>query len=413
MNPVKAIQSCRLCKGSDLQDVIDLGQQYLASRFPRPGDPDTPKASLTLCMCSTCYLIQLRQEILASELYEQEYGYRSGISNTMREHLLNYKNEIESKVDLEKGDLVLDIGSNDATMLHMYSENFKRIGMDPTGKQFAEHYGPVELVPTYFTRENFQNVFGPAKCKVVSSISMFYDLPDPVQFAKDIYEILDENGIWTCEQSYLFSMLKTNSFDTICHEHLEYYALHQIVEIAKRARFKIIDVSFNSCNGGSFRIYFAKQFSDRHTECQSLVESILAQEKADEISNPQIYLDFMQRAKEQVYALNTFIEACNEKGEETWVYGASTKGNVLLQFADLGPQKIRYAVERNPSKFGKMTPTGIPIISEEQMRSAPPKNLLVLPWHFRNEIVARESEFLAKGGRILFPLPTFSVVSPQ
>jgi NDP-4-keto-2,6-dideoxyhexose 3-C-methyltransferase len=311
-------------------------------------------------------------------------------------------------VNLEPNDAVLDIGSNDSTMLQYYNTNLKRIGMDPTGNQFKEYYDAVELVPTYFTKANFQQVYGNLRCKVISSISMFYDLPDPVQFATDIHDILDDEGIWTCEQSYLLSMLETNSIDTICHEHLEYYAIRQIKEIADRAGFKIIDVSFNDCNGGSSRVYFAKKLS-KHKE--AALDAVLAKEEAAGLNKINAFIDFMERVNVQVNKLNKFIESARKEGKETWVYGASTKGNCLLQYANLGESSLRYAVERNPQKIGKMTATGIPIISEETMRSSPPAYLLVLPWHFRTEIVQRENDFLKQGGGLIFPFPEFTVVS--
>jgi NDP-4-keto-2,6-dideoxyhexose 3-C-methyltransferase len=397
---------CRLCKSVGLTQVIDLGEQYITSRFPKYGDWSTPKIAISLSQCNDCFLIQTSQTTAAADMYEHEYGYRSGISNTMRAHLQKYQQEIIGKVNLQPDDAVLDIGSNDSTMLQYYDTNLKRIGVDPTGNQFKEYYGKVELIPTYFTKANFQKVYGSTRCKIVSSISMFYDLPDPVQFATDIHDILDDEGIWTCEQSYLLSMLESNSIDTICHEHLEYYAIRQIKEIADRADFKIIDVSFNDCNGGSSRVYFAKK-SSQHKE--AILDSILAKEEAAGLNTINAYIDFMERVNIQVNKLTEFIHSARKEGKETWVYGASTKGNCLLQYANLGESFLRYAVERNPQKVGKMTATGIPIISEETMRSSPPAYLLVLPWHFRTEIIERESDFLKTGG-LIFPFPEFTIV---
>jgi NDP-4-keto-2,6-dideoxyhexose 3-C-methyltransferase len=395
-----------LCKSVALTKVIDLGEQYITSRFPNYGDWSTPKIAISLSQCNDCFLIQTSQTTAAADMYEHEYGYRSGISNTMRAHLQKYQQEILGKVNLEPDDAVLDIGSNDSTMLQYYDTNLKRIGIDPTGNQFKEYYGKVELIPTYFTKANFQKVYGSTRCKIVSSISMFYDLPDPVQFATDIHDILDDEGIWTCEQSYLLSMLESNSIDTICHEHLEYYAIRQIKEIADRAGFKIIDVSFNDCNGGSSRVYFAKK-SSQHKEV--ILGNILAKEEAAGLYTINAFVDFMERVNTQVKRLTEFIDSARKEGKETWVYGASTKGNCLLQYANLGESSLRYAVERNPQKVGKMTATGIPIISEETMRSSPPAYLLVLPWHFRTEIIERESAFLKTGG-LIFPFPEFTVV---
>jgi len=413
MNVVKNIKNCRLCDSENLDIIISLGEQYITSRFPNYGDFSTPKTNIDLCICKKCRLLQLYQTTIQSELYEYEYGYRSGISNTMREHLKQYQEEILQIVNLNDGDTIVDIGSNDSTMLQYYSSKLKRIGVDPTGNQFKQYYNEVELLPTYFTYSNFTNIYGNLKCKLVSSISMFYDLPKPVEFAKDIYNILDNDGIWTCEQSYLLSMLKTNSIDTICHEHLEYYSLHQIKEIADRANFKIIDVKFNNCNGGSFRIYFSKKTSNCYQENIDLINKILQEEIDFGIMNDNIFINFMKNCNIEISKLKEFIKIINKNGKKIYVYGASTKGNCLLQYANINENDINYAVERNPLKVGKMTSTGIKIIIEEKMRESPPDYLLVLPWHFKDEIILRESEFLKNGGQLVFPFPNFQIISSK
>lgn len=405
---------CRICKNSNLVDVIDLGQQVITSRFPLYGDFSTPSTPIVLSLCTECSLVQLKYSTNASELYEYEYGYRSGINNTMRQHLKSYNDEILSKVvGLTDGDAVVDIGSNDSTMLQNYSSKLKRIGVDPTGKQFSQYYGDVELIPTYFTLSNFRNVYSDIRPKVVSSISMFYDLPDPVQFARDIHTILADDGIWTCEQSYLLTMLRRNSIDTICHEHLEYYSLTAVKQIADMADFKIIDIKFNECNGGSFRIYFAKKSCDSYTEASDLVSKIIEDEREYGIKNPDLYTRFMEGCDYEITKLNQFIDAVNKCGQTIQIYGASTKGNCLLQYGRIGEREIRYAVERNLSKVGKMTSTGIGIIAEETMRANPPNYLLVLPWHFREEIIQREDEFLENGGQLIFPFPHFEIYSKK
>ena len=411
MSIITNIETCRICESFELIDVITLGEQYITSRFPIYGDYSTPKTKIDLCMCENCGLLQLKQTTLSDELYKYEYGYRSGISNTMRNHLKEYQEEILSKIELNAGDTIVDIGSNDSTMLQYYSNKYNRIGVDPTGKQFYEYYKDVKLIADYFTLNNFKNEYQDLKCKIVSSISMFYDLPNPVQFAKDIYEILDDDGIWTCEQSYLITMLKMNSVDTICHEHLEYYTLKQIKYIADQANFKIIDVLFNECNGGSFRIYFAKRKSSKYIENIDLINKILNDEIEYGIMNEQIFKDFMDRINNEVDKLKNFIDCVNKNGKNVYIYGASTKGNCLLQYANINKKKIKYAVERNLNKVGKMTSTGIEIISEETMRKNPPNYLLVLPYHFRNEIIEREKDFLDNGGQLIFPFPNFEIYS--
>ena len=411
---VNKSQKCRICNSEHMNTVISLGEQYITSRFPIYGDFSTPKTQIHLSLCSECGLLQLEETVNPSELYEYEYGYRSGISHTMRAHLKQYQEEIVSWVTLNPGDVVVDIGSNDSTLLQLYSTDLKRIGIDPTGNQFESYYGDVELIPTYFTVDEFRKVYQTEKCKVVSSISMFYDLPNPVQFAKDIYEILDEDGIWTCEQSYMPTMLKSNSIDTICHEHLEYYALTQIKRIADMANFKIIDVTLNECNGGSFRVYFAKQGSTRFVEHTEKIQSWLKEEDELGIMREDTYRRFIENCDKEIDKLCYFVRDILPSNHKTmYVYGASTKGNCLLQYANLGEQCMKYAVERNPNKIGKMTCTGIEIISEETMRQQPPNYLLVLPWHFKREIIEREDEFLTNGGQLVFPFPHFEIVSKK
>jgi hypothetical protein len=276
---IETITQCRICKSEKLEDVIDLGTQMITSRWPVYGDNSTPRTPISLCACQECNLLQLRQTTFASEMYEYDYGYRSGISNTMRTHLKEYREEMASKVVLNDSDIVVDIGSNDSTMLQLYDSKLRRVGIDPTGSQFAQYYGDVSLLPTYFTKDVFNNAYPGEKAKIVSSISMFYDLPDPVQFASDIESILADDGVWTCEQSYMPMMIDTNSVDTICHEHLEYYGLKQIKLIADKANLKIIDVQFNSCNGGSSRIYFAKLCNPIAQKNTALLESVLQKEE--------------------------------------------------------------------------------------------------------------------------------------
>jgi hypothetical protein len=391
--------------------VIDLGDQYLTSRFPKKNDNSTPVSPMVLLKCSRCGLVQLKDSLDSKEMYESQYGYRSGISNTMRCHLEKYNCQIRSKIRIDPGDHVLDIGCNDGTMLRFYPFGNK-IGIDPTGIQFSEYHEGLKIIPNYFSFQNLYEKIDPSiKFKVISSISMFYDLPDPVQFAKDIFSCLDDEGIWTMEQSYIGSMIERKSFDTICHEHLEYYALRQISWIAEQAKLKIIDVEFNDCNGGSFRIYLAKE-SSSHQECTLLIQEILEKEKY--LDDVQTYSRFMEECNYEMEKLKMFIHTLHENGKSIYVYGASTKGNTLLQYINASNKILSYAVERNMDKVGRMTPgTNIEIISEETMRKAPPDYLLVLPWHFREEIIEREDKFINSGGQLIFPLPKFEIISKK
>lgn len=404
------ITQCRICNSELLTDVISLGEQYITSRFPDIGAMSVPKTGVTLCLCAECNFLQLRQCINLADIYEHDYGYVSGISNTMQEHMAEYFSEINKISLLNPGDVVMDIGSNDGTLLNMYPDNIRRIGVDPVGNLFANNY---ELLPTYFTKDNIQNKFGKLQCKMISSVSVFCDAHDPVQFAKDVHECLDINGIWTCEQTYMPFILNRNSVDTICHEHIGYYCLKQLKVIGDKADLKIVHVGFNECNGGSFRVYFARRDSTLYSENKLLIDTIIETEDAKKLDKPQTFIDFLEDCKVQTQKLVMLINAINANGEQVYVYGASTKGNCLLQYAGIGPDKIPFAVERNIKKVGKMTSTGIPIISEDTMRANPPRFMLVLPWNFADEIVAREEAFLESGGQFIFPFPTIKVYSKQ
>jgi len=404
------MNTCRICRSTDCEDIINLGNQVITSRFPKLGDYSTPSTPICLIQCNNCKLVQLKQYLDGSDLYEHEYGYRSGINNTMREHLKNYNKYVQTYINLEDGDTVLDIGSNDATFLKNYDSKIKKVGIDPTGKQFAEYYENIKLLPTYFTKEAIHANMPDCKFKIVTSISMFYDLPDPVQFAKDIYNVLADDGIWSLEQSYILTMIKMKSIDTICHEHIEYYSVMSIKEIMDRAGFKIIDIKENDCNGGSFRITVAKKESTKFIEATHLVREYLDNEELHKLSDPNTYRAFLKDCDYEVKKLKLLIKAINDSGKKAYIYGASTKGNCLLQYANIGPELIRYAVERNPQKIDKMTSTHIRIISEETMRENPPDYLLVLPWHFKEEIIKRESVFLENGGQFIFPFPSLSIV---
>ena len=403
------LSQCRICKSKDLIEVVNLGEQYLASRFPYENEKGkVPKSPVVLVMCIKCSLVQLKYTIKQMDMYEYDYGYKSSISNTMREHLKLYNSEVQKIVKLTKNDWVLDIGSNDGTFLDYYPE-CNKLGCDPTGKQFADYYLYKNLVPTYFSFENIRSKFPLEKFKIITSIAMFYDLPDPVQFVKDVCKLLTDDGIWSFEQSYALYMVNKNSLDTICHEHLEYYNIKNILDILKKSNMKCIDVSFNESNGGSMRFVVAKK--------ESIYEEIDLTdflEKEKHLYNPKTYHEWFENCSKEIAKTVDFIYKIKNNGEKIYVYGASTKGNTLLQFANIDSYDIDYAVERNPDKFNRFTPgTNIPIIMEEEMHKDPPKYMLVLPWHFKDEIVKRESEYLNDGGTLIFPLPEFTLITKK
>ena len=415
---IKAIEECRICGNRDLIRVVNLGIQALSGRFPSADEPDPPKAPLELVKCDdsrdsrACGLLQLKHSVPLEELYSHDYGYRSGINQTMRMHLKGVVQRVQQMVDLCGGDVVLDIGSNDATLLKYYeTPGLRRLGIDPTGEQFSEYYTEdIALISDYFSAANYFSVCPDKQAKVITSIAVFYDLEAPMDFVKDIGGILASDGIWVLEQSYMPAMLKANSFDTVCHEHLEYYSLKQIDWVLRKNDLRIFDVEFNDAYGGSFRVYACHSNSVFESN-QKLIDLAFSNEEELNLDSERPYREFKERAFRIRDELYDFLTREKAKGKSIYIYGASTKGNVLLQFCNIDHTLITAAADRNPEKFGRRTPgTNIPIISEDEARKARPDYFLVLPWHFKTEFIEREADFLASDGKLVFPLPEIEVV---
>lgn len=417
MGTFRRIDSCRICGNAELSPIIALGNQYLTGVFPRSREEPLTCGPLSLVRClpgsgDACGLVQLEHSYSSAEMYGERYGYRSSLNSSMVAHLRSKVDGLTNRVTLEAGDVVLDIGSNDGTTLGFYPETLTRIGMDPTASKFAAFYKPgIRLVPDFFSADRFDSEVGGAKAKIVSSIAMFYDLDDPLDFVRQLAGVLHDDGIWHFEQSYLPRMLETNGYDTICHEHVEYYSLAQIDWMLTRAGLRIIDVELNDVNGGSFAVTACKL--DAHfANGSSTRERILSSERAAGLHTDKPYAQFADRVRQHRRDLPGIIGSLRRDGFLTLGYGASTKGNVILQYCGITPVEIPYIAEVNEEKFGAFTPgTGIPIISEQEAHAMKPDYLLAMPWHFRNSLVSREKKFLDAGGRMIFPLPEIDIVT--
>ena len=411
MTGVTTLTSCRLCGSEGLVTVLDLGEQALTGVFPASVDERVAEGPLRLVWCRSCTLLQLANSFEPTEMYGDNYGYRSGLNRSMSQHLARKARGLETLVGLTSGDVVLDIGSNDGTLVASYSTSpLRRIGIDPTAKRFAQYYPPgAEAIPDFFSAEKFREVSS-APARIVTSVAMFYDLESPVGFARDVRECLARDGVWHLEQSYMPSMLRSTAYDTVCHEHLEYYSLATIRRILGDADLEVIDVRFNRVNGGSFAVTAARRDSP-FTPHDVLINWFIAQEERLGLGTPGPFRRFEERVFQHRTDLSQLIRAIRAGGESVMGYGASTKGNVLLQFCGFGPAEIEAIAEVNEDKFGRVTPgSGIPIIPEAEMRARRPDYLLVFPWHFRDGIVDREEEYLRAGGRLIFPLPEIEIV---
>jgi hypothetical protein len=330
----------------------------------------------------------------------------------MVDHLAHKVRQLERLVAPAAGDTVLDIGSNDATLLKAYGTGgLRRIGIDPTGAKFSAYYpAGVALVPDFFSAANFRKASS-QPARIVTSIAMFYDLDEPIVFAREVASVLAQDGIWHFEQSYMPSMLRLNSYDTICHEHLEYYSLAVVERILDAAGLKVVDVAMNNVNGGSFAVTAAHRGYDGIPANRAVIDWLLAQEERMGLHTPKPFRDFEERVFRHRDDLTRLIRALVADGKKVLGYGASTKGNVVLQFCGLGPADIPAIAEVNTEKFGRVTPgTHIPIISEQQAKSMQPDYFLVLPWHFKDGILRREKDYLAGGGKFIFPFPEIEIV---
>jgi hypothetical protein len=413
----KEITKCRICGNQNLQPIIDLGSMALTGIFPKPGEL-VASAPLEIVKCwdggmgSCCGLVQLKHTCDLEQLYGDNYGYRSGLNSSMVEHLKGLVKEIEKRIQLTPDDLVVDIASNDGTLLSSYPSNLglRLVGLDPVAHKFKEYYPEqVQYIPDFFSADLVKEKIG-KQARVITSIAMFYDLEDPVDFVQQIYDTLTEDGIWMFEQSYLPAMIKNTSYDTICHEHLEYYGLKQIKWLMDKVGFKIIDVAFNDSNGGSFCLTVAKNKSN-YSSNEALIKAIIQEEEDGGFNQLAVYEEFKMKVLRHKHDLLEFVAGLRKAGKKVFGYGASTKGNVILQYCGLTAADIPYIAEVNENKFGRVTPgTNIPIISEKEAKALRPHHFMVLPWHFKEHIINREAQYLSDGGNLIFPLPRLEVL---
>ncbi|MDX2194675.1 MAG: class I SAM-dependent methyltransferase [Gemmatimonadales bacterium] len=409
---VTMIEACRLAGSRDLVDVLDLGEQALTGVFPRSASEPVTRGPLRLCFSPTSGLLQLRHSYDLGEMYGDNYGYRSGLNASMVAHLRAKVAALVARAPLRPGDVVLDIGSNDSTTLQAYPDCGQTLlGIDPTGRKFGHFYPKhIRLVADFFTAATYRQAMGERRARIVTSISMFYDLERPLDFVRDVAAILADDGIWHFEQSYMPTMLERDAYDTVCHEHLEYYALRPVLWMLERAGLELVDVELNDVNGGSFALTAQRKGGPQPVQHEAIA-ALLERERAMGIDTLAPYEAFRARVQAHRDELVRTVRGLTAAGRTVLGYGASTKGNVLLQYCGFTPADIPCIAEVNPDKFGRLTPgTHIPIVSEAEARARRPDYFLVLPWHFRTHLVERERDFLAEGGRMLFPLPRIEVV---
>tara|TARA_B110000285_G_scaffold194195_2_gene223684 strand:+ start:1435 stop:2688 length:1254 start_codon:yes stop_codon:yes gene_type:complete len=399
---------CRNCKKKSFSLISKIGDQPISSIFLEK-KRYIKNYSLNLFECNYCKLIQLSKIPGLQDMYGSTYGYKTSISGLMVKHLKNKFNRIKKLKILQQNPNILDIGSNDGTFLNFFANDLKKknlTGIDPSANAFTKSYNKkIKVIVNFFNKESIKNYFKNIKFSVITSFAMFYDVEDPNSFCKNIYKLLDKNGIWVLEFSYFPLLLKNLTYDQICHEHVMYYTLNTFNNIIKKNKLKIIDYTLNEINGGSIEILCSKKNSNIKA-MKTKIDKILIEEK--KISNKD-YDKFNLRIQNSKKNLQLFLK--NIKKKEIIGYGASTKGNVILNYCGISNKNIPFICDANPTKIGKFTPgSHIPIISKIKMRKINPKYLLVLIWSFRSEVIEQEKKFIKKGGKLLFPLPDFHIV---
>ena len=404
-----SIRRCRVCRTERLAEILDFGDLVLTGVFPATADEVVPSGRVRLVLCQECGLVQLGDTFPPEDMYGDNYGYRSGLNASMVAHLERIAHRLESRGQLQEGDHVLDIGANDGTLLRSYrTPGLRRIGIDPTIAKFREYYpDDIAAVDDFFGADAYwANASAPAS--IVTSIAMFYDLEDPVAFARDIASVLTDDGVWYFEQSYMPWMLRSGAYDTICHEHLEYYSLTTIKRILDDAGLHLVDAATNAVNGGSISVVASRSpGSGPSVYAQWLLE----QERNDRVHSPEAWVEFRQKVMARQKDLHSLLSRLVDSGATVMALGASTKGNVLVLTTPVTEQLVSKVGDVNPYKFGRFLPgSGIPIVSEVEVLAENPDYLLILPWHFRETFMVSLAPYLARGGRLIFPLPDLEVV---
>lgn len=412
------INSCRICGSKKLLKIVDLKKQYIQGSFIKKNYPKpfSKKIPLELLLCKKCSLVQTSYTINKNLLYNN-YWYSSGINLTMKNHLKGLASEVKKIFSKSKSKIkILDIGCNDGTLLKYFNNQFKKYGIDPSQITNKINNKNIKVFNDFFPPKKTELKNMKIKFNVITSIAMFYDIDDPNEFVKKIKYYLCRNGVWVFELSYLVDMIKLNSFDTICHEHLEYYSIMSLSYLLKMNKLKIFKVSQNSINGGSIRCYVTHENNNLFSNSldDKKIKKLIDYEKKIKVNSVSYYSKFNTKISRIKKKLLFIINKINQKSKKIYILGASTKGNTILQYLGLDKKNIPIAIERNKSKVGAKTiGSEIKIVDEKIIKEDPPNFMLVLPWHFRSEILKREINFINKGGSLIFPLPNIYIVNKK
>lgn len=402
---------CRNCKTKNVKKVFDLGELYYTGKFPSNKKIRLGKGELGLSFCKNCTLVQLNKSYNTNYLFSKDYGYKTGVNFTMRNHMKNIHDILTKKIKLKKDDYIMDIASNDGTLLNLFNNNLNKVGVDPILSRYREEYKKVKYkISNFFSEEVLKKNKINKKFKVITALSVFYDLDNPNNFLKDIEKVLDDNGICLIEHADLYSIIKFNMFDTICHEHVAYYSTQIMINMAKKNNLKVFDLKSNDINGGSTQYFICKKNANLSVNHKAL-KKYINKEKVIGVSRFKTIVNFYKKIKQKKISTIKLLISLRKKNKKIYGYGASTKGNVLLQYYGIDNQIIPMIADRNPYKYGRFTPGSlIKIVSEKTIRKLKPDYFFVLPWHFKKEIIQREKPIRKKGTKFIFPLPNLRII---
>ena len=403
------IKQCRNCKSKKLITLFSLGNLCFTGKFSSLND-NIKKKPVTVVLCKSCELVQLAHNYDLKYLYGPDYGYRTGINRTMTDHVKKITQTLAKKTSLKKNDLVLDIASNDGTLLNSYKKNIIKFGVDPILNKYNKNYKNIRYSISGFFSASKVKEKTKKKFKIISALSVFYDLLNPNKFLRDVKTLLLPEGVFLLEFADLASIIKYKMFDTICHEHLEYYSSKVIINLVKKNDLRVFDIKQNFINGSSKQYYICHKNSKIKSKSK-IINKTLRSESKLKLNTVKTFKEFIQKINFLKTRLNNKIKYIRRNNQSIHCYGASTKGNVLLQYFNIDNKKISFAAERNKNKYGLVTPgSKIKIISEENSRKMKPDYYLVLPWHFKKEILKREKNTLRTGTKFIFPLPNFEII---
>ena len=417
------LKKCKICGNKNLKKVLFINEQYISATFVKTNKNNKLtkiKTPLTLVLCDKskkkdgCGLLQL-YEITKPDLLYRKYFYRSATNDTMRKDLKEVVTSVDKIAKPKKNDLIVDIGSNDCTLLNFYKKKYKLVGFEPARNiNYIKKGRRIQVFKNYFNYKDFKKKYYNKKAKIITSCAMFYDIAEPIKFIKDIDKMLHNNGIWCVQISYLASMINFNNFYDICHEHLSYYSIETFEKLLKDFNLKCFYAETNSVNGGSIRLYVSRKNSKKFQKKSFLkkFEQLKNIEKKMKLTDPNTFKKFQKKIDSIKNKTNKFVNKINNANEKIFALGASTKGNILLQHFGLDKSRIPFISERNPDKVGlRCLGSDIELISEKNARNKKPKAFLVLPWNFKKEILKREKNYIKNGGTLMFPMPYPHLVS--